>query len=582
MRAIEESVKTVAWRILEIYCARLFILSMSNVYNYPVCKEHSGVCRGGRVMKIQKYPVSRILRFSFILIISMVIFLSANSSEAATLFVTSLNDSGPGSLRQTVSSSSSGDTIKFGVTGTITLTTGEIVIDKSLSIVGPDPSLLAISGNNNSRVFFINPNRTLEISGLTIRNGKNLGTGGGIYNIGRLKAANIHFLNNQSSGGAALYLAGEDSSVEKSIFDGNVASSLGAAILANSGINTISESSFFSNQANYGAALHTGNQTTVTIKNSTFNANIGDQTIWASYSNTTMNLINCTLAGNNGRALDIGDNVTVNAINTIFASSVGASNCNKAITGVNINNLDFGGAAPLNNCGAAKTGNPTLFDLGYYGGITPTMAVLQGSAALDAGSTTNYPTTDQRGWPRPYGSAPDIGAYEYMPDEDLDIEKFGSGTVKSIPPGIFCGPECSGSFPENSTVSLMAVPSPGNFIFTSWTGTGCGSTVLMNTGRTCRANFMGCSSSNPVEATPNVDDLSSITAAYNSPLLHQGLQLKVTGSTRLESLTFNRSVDLVLLGGYDCGFDTHDKYTFIEGHFFVERGSVVVDRIIIL
>jgi hypothetical protein len=564
MRAIEESVKTVAWRILEIYCARLFILSMSNVYNYPVCKEHSGVCRGGRVMKIQKYPVSRILRFSFILIISMVIFLSANSSEAATLFVTSLNDSGPGSLRQTVSSSSSGDTIKFGVTGTITLTTGEIVIDKSLSIVGPDPSLLAISGNNNSRVFFINPNRTLEISGLTIRNGNNSGTGGGIYNSGRLKAANIHFLNNQSSMGAALCLAGEDSSVEKSIFDGNVASYGGAAILANSGINTISESSFFSNQASYGAALHTGNPT-----------------IYANYPNTTMNLLNCTLAGNNGRALDIGNSVTVNAINTIFANSTG-TNCDRAITGANINNLDFGGAAPLNNCGAAKTGNPTLFDLGYYGGITPTMAVLQGSAALDAGSTTNYPTTDQRGWPRPYGSAPDIGAYEYMPDEDLDIEKFGSGTVKSIPPGIFCGPECSGSFPENSTVSLMAVPSPGNFIFTSWTGTGCGSTVLMNTGRTCRANFMGCSSSNPVEATPNVDDLSSITAAYNSPLLHQGLQLKVTGSTRLESLTFNRSVDLVLLGGYDCDFSTHDKYTFIEGHFFVERGSVVVDRIIIL
>jgi hypothetical protein len=41
------------------------------------------------------------------------------------------------------------------------------------------------------------------------------------------------------------------------------------------------------------------------------------------------------------------------------------------------------------------------------------MALLPGSPAVDAGDTAAAPPTDQRGFPRPAGSAPDIGAYEY-------------------------------------------------------------------------------------------------------------------------------------------------------------------------
>jgi len=44
-----------------------------------------------------------------------------------------------------------------GGSGTITLTTGELVIEKDLTRIGPGAALLAISGNHTSWVFRILP-----------------------------------------------------------------------------------------------------------------------------------------------------------------------------------------------------------------------------------------------------------------------------------------------------------------------------------------------------------------------------------------------------------------------------------------
>ena len=115
--------------------------------------------------------------------------------HAATLTVSNINDSGSGSLRQAIQSAASGDTINLSVTGAITLTSGELLVSKNLSVFGPGAFSLAISGNTNSRVFEISPNATVNISGLTIRDGHAPdgvvagaagANGGGIYNAGNL------------------------------------------------------------------------------------------------------------------------------------------------------------------------------------------------------------------------------------------------------------------------------------------------------------------------------------------------------------------------------------------------------------
>lgn len=140
---------------------------------------------------------SRFLAATFAAIFSLVAPLNA----AVTNYVTATADSGPGSLRQAIMDSLSGDVIRFRTNGVITLTSGELSITNNLTIIGPGAFFLAISGNNASRVFNISGSATTSISGLTIRDGRTTnGTsfsspnisagsgdhGGGLYNRGTL------------------------------------------------------------------------------------------------------------------------------------------------------------------------------------------------------------------------------------------------------------------------------------------------------------------------------------------------------------------------------------------------------------
>src|ERR1017187_1300275 len=132
------------------------------------------------------------------------IFLLAGMEHAhcGNWAVSNILDSGPGSLRQAVldANAGGGGTITFpNVTGTITLTSGELVISATnLNIVGPGPTNVSISGNQASGVFYVNAGVTGSLSGLTIENGSAQRPGGGIYNMGNLTFTNCVISGNSS------------------------------------------------------------------------------------------------------------------------------------------------------------------------------------------------------------------------------------------------------------------------------------------------------------------------------------------------------------------------------------------------
>jgi len=216
------------------------------------------------------------------------------STRAGTLDVTTLEDNGPGSLRQTISDATPGDNIVFGVSGTIMLTHGDLVISKNLTITGPGAELLALSGNLSSRVLLVNTNATVAITGLVLRDGRTAnGTagadgqpggasapGGGIYNAGTLTLNNCVLSNNTTGNGG---VGGHAAS-------GGHAGAGGA--IFNEGqlvLNQCNVLSNFTGNGGMGGSVLEG-------ENGNPGGNGGDA--GAIYSSGSLQLTNCALSGN--------------------------------------------------------------------------------------------------------------------------------------------------------------------------------------------------------------------------------------------------------------------------------------------
>lgn len=97
----------------------------------------------------------------------------------------------------------------------------------------------------------------------------------------------------------------------------------------------------------------------------------------------------------------------------------------------------------------------------------------------------------------------------------ISKEGTGSGTVKSTPSGIYCGPVCSYLYPIGTTVQLAAEPDPGS-VFAMWGGD-CepSGKVLMNGDRICKAFFQAASTTtqiaNPTTTTVQPNPTTTTT-----------------------------------------------------------------------
>ncbi|PKH67894.1 hypothetical protein CXF59_05275 [Flavobacterium sp. ALD4] len=110
-----------------------------------------------------------------LLIITLLISCSAYAAPLTTYTVTSLSDDGSsGTLRWAINQANADvnpNQIDFqaGFTGTITLTSDLPTITRNLTIIGPGIANLTLSGNNLYKMFFINNDSALNISGITFR-----------------------------------------------------------------------------------------------------------------------------------------------------------------------------------------------------------------------------------------------------------------------------------------------------------------------------------------------------------------------------------------------------------------------------
>src|SRR5438067_3167420 len=366
----------------------------------------------------------RLRRSFYVLAIACALF-GLPTGQAATITVSNKSDSGPGSLRQALADAHNEDTINFdsSLNGqTITLTSGELVVNKIVSINGPGPNNLAVDANHASRVFHVSDGASAGISGLSIINGSASGLyGGGIYN----DHSTLSVINCTLSGNSADAPTGGGGGIYNDAFyDSATLYVLNCTLSGNS--------------ASYGYGGGIGNEgyqgtATLTVLNSTLSGN------WATFggaiyaSSDTFNsarlyVFHTTLSGNSASSSGGGGGMyNAGAItqlaNTVFnASSIFRASGMIGSLGYNLCSDD--GSGFLTATGDQINTDPMLGPLQDNGGPTFTHALLSGSPAIDSGEPNFDPYAfsppllyDQRGdgFARVVNDHIDIGALEVQP-----------------------------------------------------------------------------------------------------------------------------------------------------------------------
>ncbi|MGG6238254.1 DUF4347 domain-containing protein [Nodosilinea sp. AN01ver1] len=220
------------------------------------------------------------------------------AGNLSTITVTNAANSGAGSLRAALASAPAGSVIRFAsglANQTIKLTSGELVLNRDVTIDATGIANLTISGNNTSRIFQVGTSQTpikATFKGLTLINGNGKGAqvpgmGGAINasNFARITLVDSLLKNNKAGRGGALQVgSGAQVTILNSVFDRNDGSltnngKSGGAISTNSaggtggsGFLVIENSRFTNNRGFNGGALYNISMP-VRVKNSVFKDN---------------------------------------------------------------------------------------------------------------------------------------------------------------------------------------------------------------------------------------------------------------------------------------------------------------------
>jgi hypothetical protein len=394
----------------------------------------------------------------------------------ATITVTNLSDGGAGSLRDAISTASPNDIINFDpglAGGTLVLTSGELDINKNLTIDGlanPDGTPdITISGGGTSREFLFEDSITATLNGLVMVNGSVSGVQGGGITLGQsdvITVSNSRLSNNSASGflggGGAIFVSALGSltilntaiydnsagtvgggiyadgfatvNIVNSTLSGNSAQTVGGgAYVRTSGTLTFVNSTISGNSAGTGSGIYESFGT-VNLYNSTLTGNLSNQDAAIRASAGNLTLSNSIVAGNSALQNDDISGVTATISfrgDNILGSSIAGPNVIDTSQGT-YTQIDGTSPVALESVFTRVGQNPHTHVLSGVladnGGPVRTVAITPGGIAQNAGYNSALPPdtfdlnnngntaeplpVDARGFSRVYGGSVDIGAFE--------------------------------------------------------------------------------------------------------------------------------------------------------------------------
>ena len=270
-------------------------------------------------------------------------------ASAKTITVTNTNDSGAGSLRNAITSASSGDTINFHLPAypaTITLSS-VLSIDTSLTISGPGAASLAVSGNHAVQVFHVAQGTNVNIAGIAVEYGSSATDGGGIQNYGTLTVSKSSLLGNSANGSG-----------------GGIANE---TIGEHGGTVTVNDSILSNNSAGCGGGIWNDlYSTSLTVSGTTLSGNSANRCAGGIVISGTANITDSSLSGNSVSSVDYCGGSS-NAI-SIFGGPVILTNVSvSANIGAGCSSIaDYGKLSVINSVVSGNSGSGIVVDPNQY------------------------------------------------------------------------------------------------------------------------------------------------------------------------------------------------------------------------
>lgn len=296
-----------------------------------------------------------------------------------------------------------------------------------------------------------------DSGGGLICNANHAGTGVCSPTLSRLVFSG-NYASSSTGGGGALYNDGYNGVASPAltdiVFSGNVSGGTGGAMRNDSYGNgsasspTLRNVTFSGNTAGStasatgdgGALFNSGQSGGVSspmLTNVTFSGNVSGNSGGAitNNNNASPTLTNVTFSHNSalyyGGAIENNSSAHPSLSNAIlWANTIinGAGGGPQIIDNTGTLTLDHsivqGGCLSPTICTNPVVGDPKLGALANNGGFTPTFLPGTASAAIDAGTATGCPATDQRGIARPQGLRCDVGAVEVVAYDRIFADNF--------------------------------------------------------------------------------------------------------------------------------------------------------------